>query len=45
MSVTVRAKYENKVLKPYQDLHLNEGEEVQIKVQRNLGINSMERWQ
>jgi predicted DNA-binding antitoxin AbrB/MazE fold protein len=36
MSVTVRAKYEDKVLKPYQDLHLNEGEEVQIKIQRNL---------
>ena len=36
MSVTVRAKYEDKVLKPYQDLHLNEGEEVQIKIERNL---------
>ncbi|MFZ2472620.1 MAG: antitoxin family protein [Methanothrix sp.] len=36
MSVTVRAKYDDKVLKPYQDLHLNDGEEVQIKIQRNL---------
>jgi predicted DNA-binding antitoxin AbrB/MazE fold protein len=36
MSETIRAKYEDKVLKPYQDLHLNEGEEVQIKIQRNL---------
>ena len=31
-----RAKYDDKVLKPYQDLHLNEGEVVQIKIQRNL---------
>ena len=36
MSETVRARYENNVLKPYQDLHLNGGEEVQIKIQRNL---------
>jgi Protein of unknown function DUF104. len=36
MSETIRAKYEDKVLKPYQDLHLNEGEVVQIKIQRNL---------
>jgi len=36
MSATIRAKYEDKVLKPYQDLHLNEGEDVQIKIERNL---------
>ena len=36
MSLTIRAKYEDKVLKSYQDLHLNEGEEVQIKIERNL---------
>jgi predicted DNA-binding antitoxin AbrB/MazE fold protein len=35
-SETIRAKYEDKVLKPYQDLHLDEGEVVQIKIQRNL---------
>ena len=36
MSLTIRARYEDKVLKPYQDLHLNEGEEVQIRLERNL---------
>jgi len=36
MSLIIRARYEDKVLKPYQDLHLNEGEEVQIKIERNL---------
>ena len=36
MSETIRAKYKDKVLKQYQDLHLNEGEVVQIKIQRNL---------
>jgi predicted DNA-binding antitoxin AbrB/MazE fold protein len=30
MSVTVRAKYEEKVLKPYQDLELNEVEALSI---------------
>jgi predicted DNA-binding antitoxin AbrB/MazE fold protein len=36
MSVKVRARYEGKVLRPFQDLNLIEGEEVEIEVQRNL---------
>ncbi len=35
MGIKIRAKYERNVLKPFQDLHLNEGEEVDIEVERN----------
>ena len=36
MGVKVRARYEGKVLRPFQDLNLIEGEEVEIVDQRNL---------
>jgi len=36
MGVKVRARYEGKVLRPFQDLDLHEGEEVEIEVQRSL---------
>jgi len=36
MGVKVRAIYEGKVLRPFQDLNLIEGEEVEIEVKRNL---------
>lgn len=32
MESVVRARYEGKILKPFQDLNLNEGEEVDIRV-------------
>jgi len=36
MSKVVRAKYENGVLKPLESLELKEGEEVQVRIERNL---------
>ncbi|PUA32746.1 MAG: hypothetical protein B7O98_04655 [Zestosphaera tikiterensis] len=36
MSKVVRVKYENGVLKPLESLELKEGEEVQVRIERNL---------
>ena len=36
MSKAIRAKYENSVLKPLEPVDLEEGEEVQIRIERSL---------